>query len=342
MSETFDPSQNVDEPIEEPAKIDTKLEKAERMLASIKGGWSLTISRIRPGWCSGYLERIECTEDEPIDMDYIIEQWGGKMLRLRLCDERGTYRGGADMNLQAYPPKFRGTVMHNNEANPAQKQTTSPSIVQQPAATAQPNLIELLGLMSKTRNQDINTLRTLLDQAQPQPQYAPQQGGFSGIDDMINFASKFKQLQELMGNFGGGGGGEPAEDAGLLGSIGEVLKMFNQTKQVAAPQPVPQPVPQTRRAARVVPPQGPQPVPQRPIPTAQDSNFPQNTDLASHLAGLDADDYKTTFLTSLQQMPDDKRNQILADFMENGLPDDLEEEYEEYEETEPEKETTET
>lgn len=329
MSETFDPSQNVDEPIEEPAKIDTKLEKAERMLASIKGGWSLTISRIRPGWCSGYLERIECTEDEPIDMDYIIEQWGGKMLRLRLCDERGTYRGGADMNLQAYPPKFRGTVMHNNEANPTQNKTSAPTIVQQPAAAAQPNLIELLGLMSKTRNQDINTLRTLLDQAQPQPQYAPQQGGFSGIDDMINFASKFKQLQELMGNFGGGGG-EPAEDAGILGSIGEVLKMFNQTKQVA----VPQPVPKTRRSAHVVSPHGPQPAQNRPIPPKPAQNVPQCSDLSSVLAELDADDYKNTFLTSLQQMPDDKRNQILADFMENGLPDDLEEEYEEYEETE--------
>ena len=93
-----------DDPIEEIEieSADSKQLKAENMLASIKSGWSLGISRIRPGWCSGYLERVECTENEPIDMTYIIEQWGGHILRLRLCDERGKYRGGTDLNLQSY------------------------------------------------------------------------------------------------------------------------------------------------------------------------------------------------------------------------------------------------
>jgi hypothetical protein len=97
------------------AAADERWAKAEHMLAEIKPGWSLSIHRIRPGWCSGYLERIECTEDEPLDLDYIISTWGGEVLKLRLCDDNGRYTKGAQLNLRSYPPRFKGQRLSQNQ-----------------------------------------------------------------------------------------------------------------------------------------------------------------------------------------------------------------------------------
>lgn len=311
----------------QPEEIDPKWARAERILGSIRPGWSITIRRIRPGWCGGYLERVECSDEEPIDIDYIIEQWGGRIIQLRVCDERGKFVGGADINLQSYPPKHEGVLITKKSGqSDVEKNPVQPVIQQvapQPQQSQQLNLVELLGLIQKTRSQDLGVLRTLLGDVQQPQQVVQQAGGLGTLDGVIEFAGKWKELQAVFG--------QPTEqsqsdDAGLLGSITQIMQMVNANKQTAPQQKPQQPRPQSRVVHS-----GRAPVPV-PNPAQQQPN-PER--LSSVLADMDVDTFKNTFLTSLSKMPEDKRETILEQFMESGIPgDDVDED--EYYQDEPE------
>ncbi len=320
---------------------DVKLEKTRIMLESIKPGWSMAIERKQPGWCGGYLERVECTEDEPLDIEYIIEQWGGKLMRLRILDERGRYTGGCDLNLRAYPPKFRGVVIsqevidHPGITKSGPAPVPVPELQQNPPApqSKQPNLIELLGILQKTRSQDLATLKMLFtDVQQPQPVYQQQTGSLGGIDEVIHFAEKFKQLQVLFGSSAGGAAPED-ETTSVLGSIAQIAQMLQRTPETPA---------KVKSPSRVVAPQqNPrQKVQPQVNPQQQEPSKPENGEqLADMLANMDEDRYRQIFLTSLQKMPQDKSGRIISDLMESGAPNnnDVEEwEEDEYDDEEPE------
>lgn len=328
---------------------DIKLEKTRTMLEGIRPGWSMAIERKQPGWCGGYLERVECTEDEPLDIEYIIEQWGGKLMRLRILDERGRYTGGCDLNLRAYPPKFRGVVIsqevidHPGITKATQAMAQLPAPQQNPAApqSKQPNLIELLGILQKTRSQDLATLKMLFtDVQQPQPVYQQQTGSLGGIDEVIHFAEKFKQLQGLFGSSAGGPAPED-EASGVLGSIAQIAQMLQRAPETPAKTPSPSRVvaPQQNPRQQVSPPVNPQ---------QQEPPKPKNGEqLANMLSNMDEERYRQIFLTSLEKMPQDKSGRIISSLMESGAPnndnvEDYEEYYDDDEESEDDEEHSET
>lgn len=310
-----------------------KLRKAESMLSGLRTGVSLTIARLQPGWCKGYLERIDCSDDESIDMDYIVNEWGGKQLRLRVCDSTGQYLSGVDVPLFSYPPRRRGKILLRQsdyyEENPTNhnhdtpKQISGPLPQQQPAATL--DFGSLLGMLQKTRKEDLNVLQAMFNQGQTPPPDTRNQ-----FDDFLEMAVKMKQLNGLFG--GEGGSPEPTTDQGaLLGSIAEIVKGFSGPK---SPPPAPS-------QPRVVPPAQPQfqRPPMQPIPQEQKNNE-ENADLGSVNALSDSmstfspDKFRDTFLTTLMKMPQDHREQAIQQLLDAaGIEYDDDESIDDIEET---------
>lgn len=285
---------------------DRKWERAERMLDELRSGWSISIIRMRPGWCSGFLERIECSDDEPIDIDYIVQTWGGEVLRLRLSDETGTYRRGATVNLRSYPPLFRGEpIRRNDHTGPVddrrRARQQNDAYVPPPPAPAQLDLIGVLGLLQKTRKEDLGLLRALFGSV---PQFQPHEQR-SSLDDLLEYATKWKQLQKI---FGSDQSAQPATDEGqLLGSITEIVKAIG-----ARPA---QPATPAQPPGRIVAPR------ENPKPIDHGTNVPQiehNNDLSAVISRLDHNDFTNLILTSLASMPDDRRERAIATFFERS------------------------
>jgi hypothetical protein len=200
-------------------------DKIARLLASIRPGYTVAVSRSAPSWCAGYLERIELGEDQGIDFDYLAETWGGQVLRLRICDSTGTYRGGCDIKLGSYPPRFRGRLMKRfepdeSELPPGARLASSPAQIA-PVSNGLAGIEGLLGFLGKMRSDDLKSIKTVLDSVttdQPVVQ--------NGIGNIVEMA---RQMKELQGIFGGANqamndSAQPDDQAALFRTIGEIAK----------------------------------------------------------------------------------------------------------------------
>ncbi len=323
-----------------------KLDTCNRMLAGIKPGWSLSITRLGPEWCAGFLEKVDILDDENINLNEIVERWGGEALRLRLHDETGKFVGGSDVKVRSYPPCFKGVMIEkrknigvNLSDHPTIKKAGAPEREPAPpgnnfaaappapaiAPAAQPqglDIIQLLGILQNTRKSDMSLFQMLMGQNQ-QPPPPPPPGS---VGSMLEIATQFKQLQEL---FGGANQEPQTDEAGLLGSITEIAKAYASRGQPAQ-QPAQQTAPQSRQiqsktrkvpSARIVPPQHKTQVPQAPQAPQAPHTAQGIPDIATGLSELGEDEFMRTFLTSLNRMPQDKSEAIVQRFMSGELPE---------------------
>ncbi len=104
---------------EKPAQEDSYVSSFEEMFDSYGEGWTLSIYRESPKDLSGFLEEIELEPGEnPINLQYLINQWGGKVLRLMLRDNKGVFRRRMLCQLKSFPPRVNGKPINQTEETP--------------------------------------------------------------------------------------------------------------------------------------------------------------------------------------------------------------------------------
>lgn len=276
------------------------LEQAVDLLAEFRPGMTLSIRRLRPTWCSGFLERVECLDGDKIDIDYIINRWGGKVLGIRLLNDRGKLAGSMDLNLSSYPPKFEGRLLNPNDdwrsldaskAAPPLPNTTDP--------------IKLMKFLQEQRQTDLEQIKTIIAQSSAGQALAPPAPQQNQLQQLIELGKTYKQLQGLFG------GNAPVPvvaapspentDLNIMGQITDLLKVL---KTPSA----------TTQRAKILP--------QSPIPNPE-TQAPQGQNLSAVLSNMTENDYTNLMLTSLQSMPEDKRASIIERFLTvSGLMDE--------------------
>lgn len=279
------------------------LDRAERLFADFKPGTQLSIIRLRPTWCGGFLEKLDCYDDEPLDIDYLINTWGGKLYKLRLSDGSGRYISGATLNLSSYPPRFQGRIIRPEEDwwkdDSGQSAKSAAQPIANPApAPAMPSPLEMLAAFQKQRDADFKTLQSLLGGQTPQPRH-------DTLEELLRFGGQWKKLQEMFG--GVGSAAIVKADSSDLGAEPDMLDQI--TKLITALRTNP-PAPSQRHIVDA-PQQNPAPKPsqQRPI--------------AEVLAGLEPDKYSEILLTSLSHMSENNREIVIQNFLaKTGLLED--------------------
>ncbi len=326
-------------------KDDEKWEKAEKILSTVRSGWSLTIYRTKPSWCASFLERLELDGDEPVDMEYLIHEWGGQVLTVRLHDEQGKYRGNAVIKLMAYPVRHHGKRLRRSDLlddDFDQYKTNQPPAPGQQTPFQHPNqqqnpqveMMNLLGVMQKARKEDLNLLQMIYQSHGPGQPPAQAPSRKSALREMVEMGNTYKQLQGVFGQPQGENSGEQpqSEEMAILGTVGDIVKsMVNKPQQVNA---------QAAAAPRVVPPAGQQQngaQQQRSAAPKQDSS---DFAISSAMANMEPEQVTDILLTSLSKMPDHKRAQVFTEFTKRtGLqiyePEEVDEEGPEYEEDKP-------
>lgn len=300
-----------------------KWEQAEQILATVRSGWSLYIFRSKPSWCSGYLERIELGDEEPIDMDYLIEEWGGQVLQLKLADEQGKFRGNATVKLMSYPVRFHGARLRRSDLlqddfdyfTNSRKQSDQVSLLQQQldprllnlqgqgAGNTQLETMQLLKVMQSARKEDLNLLQMI---------YQANKGGGGGgggnqqnpMKDMLSTVKAYSEMSKIFS--GKEQEQKPQnEDMALLTTVGDIAKaVLNRPKGT----PV-KTLPQTQISPPTQPQYAPRNPPQTP-PSQKGSEF----DISGANPDTSPKEFTDKLLTSLQKMPDDKREEVFEEF----------------------------
>ena len=320
-------------PAPKPDPIEDQLARIQRSLDGLRAGLTVTVARVRPTWCKGWLERIDVIEGEPVDMDYLSRTWGGEVLRLRVCNEKGDYKAGADVPLYSWPCRHRGRLLEAPNEEPLPYNTGKTA---EQAATPVPQgngfgqletMLKTMSHLSEQKKSDLVAFAKLL------PQFTtPQTSGLGGLEQIGATLKMVKQIQTLFGGAPAGGPASviPEDTDNFLPYLTDIIKTVMGPKQGQQGPP---------RQQRVVPPRPPGPQgaqghpgpqghaqpPLRPVAPPDDSTLEK---VAEMIAGLPPDAAAEVVAAAFGKMPEEKRAVSSAHFM-SIVGDEEGDEYEE-------------
>jgi hypothetical protein len=199
-----------------------ELEELDEYLSGIEPGYTLVLSRVEPGWCKGLLEEISVTQTSaPVDINYIINTWGGHKIRLRFRRPDGKWAKFRDVELYTFQPLIYGRTIERSAPNPHKQLDKSPeetALVKHDSATFEPpesksrEMLEMMEVIQRMRAADMQAMAAMI-QAQQQNQQPPQDP-FKIMNWAFTLFSQFQQARapELPSS-------ENDEILGLLGKL---------------------------------------------------------------------------------------------------------------------------
>ena len=279
----------VDE-IEGEDELDPSEKAIEAFFEDISPGMTVMIRRLEPTEYQGILETKTVSDaDNPIDMNYLINRWGGHKLRLKFRRPNGRWAKHIDIDLYSYEPLVLGQPLKRDIVSPHLNPGETQIQVSPPPPPAPPpdplaGLTPLLAVLQGMRQGEMELITKILPQSQPPPQ-APmvsQLGEIMGlVTQMLSFAQQnAPQPQALNGNDG--------DEAQLMGLVGKAIDAFGATQGKEKV---------TKLTASN----------QRPGTPAIQNIRPIKT-LDQQLSELPPDEILTTFQTVLSKLPADKQN----------------------------------
>jgi hypothetical protein len=304
-----------DEPLtDSELKAEHTIERLDSFFAGLSPGVSLLVERLRPSWCSGVLE--EFTVDDPIGLDYFIEQWGGELLLVKVRGKGGKLRGSYKIPLHSFPPLLYGDQIKQpnrgdrfREDSPAAAPTPSPSIVQTGFPTEKimaaasglaPVLMQWMKSQEDRRRAEEDRRRE--DMQMMLAMMKSNQGG--GLSDITKVGAVMAQLNEMFKQNAPVGGGSEMD---FLPHALDVLKTVMGSQPASREQP----------KARITPPapslsSGP---PSRQRATVTPLPVREGEDVSSQIAKMEPARAVESVLEALGKMDPDKRDAVIGTFL---------------------------
>ena len=98
----------------------------ENIFATVPAGYAIQVHREEPEWCKGYLGKIFCSAEEPINLDMLKNKFGGSVLNLRFVNAQQKFKGSKRV-IFPDPPKRDGRVIREGDLMGLERQESSPS-----------------------------------------------------------------------------------------------------------------------------------------------------------------------------------------------------------------------
>lgn len=278
-------------------------EEIEQFLAEVgASGYQVSIRRLQPEWCKGYLDTWSL--DEPFKLRTLRDVYGGKKFMCRILNPHGGYLRSFTIDIDD-EPKREGIILKRFPADVPPVQYLANKTDN---ATPSPDL-KILEMLEATRKDQINFLMSLLlkDRRDGDP-----------LQQMQNAAKMTQALRDMASSFGEGG--EEGGNTGLI--LKTILGMMEQRKNAPAPQPprppqvIYKPMP---RPAPVPKPATPRPAPvPNPAPTAAP---PEPPDVIDQLLDLEPQSAGLAIKEFVESLPEDEAKEVIATAL--SMPADL-------------------
>lgn len=287
----------------EPERMaDDKIEMLEAELAALQPGVQVIIERLKPSWCKGQLEKLTVDEDG-LDIDYLIQNWGGQLLSIKIIGQGNRIRGSHSVELYSFEPRRYGKLLRPpNAPNDDEPSTVAgnPVVVQSPPAQDNSEfMIRMMDMLNAQRQSEVETLRLMLQQQQSAPAPSP---AYGGVTDFLKMATAFNKVKEIFQSDQQPMSSNPDEMFPM--QIMDLVGKFIQT-------------PDAQRAPLVPPQQKPAPAPSPPIPATLPRSNPtpapftsirqDGGDLVTQISQMEPELAADVLLTALGKMPPEKQ-----------------------------------
>lgn len=183
------------------SQIEDRYEKARKMLGGLPFGGHIDVIRTKPNYCKGYLDRIDASEDEPVSLEDLRDEYGGKTLLLRAYDKSNKYLGATTIHFQE-PPKKDGKPLRYEDSDEAETERAR----RLPAQSDNSNT-ELIKIILAQQNQMMQQM-TGVFQAQLTAAQKQNKDTSQNQDPLANverLSETLERLETLRGKIGGGG-----------------------------------------------------------------------------------------------------------------------------------------
>lgn len=275
---------------EKRTREDQEMDDIDSYLSGIEPGYTVIIQRLEPMYAKGVLDEISVDATQnPINLKYLINTWGGHKLRLKFRRPNGTWAKHRDLNLYSFPPLLYGVPIQP-EMSPHQQQHNQPDNPHQPPPYYAPpppsndkkEWLEMMALMQKMRSDDITALGALVNQQKSEPPYIDPirllQGAFGLFAQFQQFRSPAP---------------EKGENDEILGFLGKAVDVFSQNMRPQQETRITPPSLEPRKRAPGNPPGG-------------------NPDVASLLSQLEPEEAIRALQLAAGKMDPDKQARLMG------------------------------
>jgi len=218
-------------------------QEAERLLGEAAGkGWQLSIRRVKPSWCVGFCDSWPI--DEPITLEEIRDEWGGRKFWLRISNNHGQYVSGCSVDIDA-EPRRHGKLIRQD---PEERAIVNPQPQRDPAIDL------MIRMMEKTNDQNSALVRDFLIKSVASAGGGTTPDPLAQISTLAEAIGKLKEVSALFG-----GGGEPDSGGTMIQAFMSLMEKKGEADKAKQAQAQPQRPPQQQRPApqRFGPPQLP-------------------------------------------------------------------------------------
>jgi hypothetical protein len=323
------------------SRLRAKQDYAE-IFGSFELGFTVNIERVQPTWCDGWCETISFDPEEPLNLEYIRDTWGGRRFKLEVRDQFGKYVTSFRISIDSPPRRFGRLIESPDEVDRRQRREDRELELrrldrqpqQQPAPAPAPVIDPTIGKIladsiAGSRNANSGELKFLRELAEKQLSREPQ--AKSDLKEMMELAKGMREMADMFGLAAPGDAGDDiwgnnaSKLLDLLGKKSELDELRARRRKPANAHKANSP------KIRIVKNLGPAPS----MGSAGDQqDHPRElsrAQLAATLAGMNAMDAASVVMATLAKMPADTREELTSILMGEEIE---EEEIEEIEEEE--------
>lgn len=180
--------------------IETQTFDLDKVLKEIGPGFRALIKRKEPSWCDGIVDTIELDPDEPLSMDKLRREYGGRKLQIIVHDANGDYVTSRTVKFPD-PPRYEGREIHRDTGQQPQAQA------QQSNALAEMTTIFKLMMDSQERqtNSMVNAMDRRLDvleRGKPGTAITPSQKAEKPLSHVKESLATIKAIEDLKKEMG--------------------------------------------------------------------------------------------------------------------------------------------
>jgi hypothetical protein len=203
--------------------------------ALMRPEYHVHVSRVRPEWCAGFLERINIEENQDLAglQEEIVSNWGGHVFKLQLRDSKNRFVKQITLHAKSFAPLVKGRKLsrYEIEVNQNKEQREErPETIGNLLGTA-------ISSMMKQQESFFEEMKKYT--ASPPAEMIPKD---TALGNALDVARQYKELQKM---FNTGAAVEGGNEGDIMGVISQFMSVLNPAAAKPAPQspfPVSSPV----------------------------------------------------------------------------------------------------
>lgn len=289
----------------------------DKVLREVGQGYRAQIKRKEPTWCDGLIDTIELDADDPISMDFLKQEYGGRKLQIVIQDADGNYVTARTVKFPD-PPKKEGRELKRWEEE-------RPAVPQSNGAGLLGEMKSIFELMLTSQEKQLAGIIDSFDRRLDAVERSrPGDGGGRNVlpfDHIKQSLSTIKQINTLKEEMGIDSAPQASEENSITRAVDKFTDLMIEKEQAKIKREI-----ETHTAAQTAPPLPPSSQYTPPQQQAQEPAESTAESTTAAISGLSDVEFAAHVKNRLDALEPEERAEIINQFAEMyDLEEDVEE-----------------